>query len=107
MQRIARATRLRPEKVEKYVELHKDVPAAVLDTLRRAHMTNYSIFLGAGLLFAYLEYTGDDLTADTAKIAANPATQAWWELTDPCQQRVDGAPDGSPWLDLPSVFHLP
>lgn len=106
MQRIARITRLRPEKADEYVELHKAVPPAVLETLRAAHMTNYSIFLGAGLLFAYLEYTGDDLSADNAKIAADPATRAWWELTDPCQERLAGAA-GWPWLEMPSVFHLP
>ncbi|MEE4544886.1 L-rhamnose mutarotase [Streptomyces sp. V4-01] len=106
MQRHAAIIRLRPEREAEYRELHAAVWPDVLAALGRAHIGNYSIFLRDGQLFSYLEYTGDDYAADTAAIAADPATRAWWLLTDPCQQPVDGAAEGEWWAPLEEVFHL-
>ena len=106
MQRFGSVVRLRPEKAAEYLALHADVWPGVLAALRRAHVSNYSIFLRDGLLFSYLEYTGTDYEADMASIAADPETQRWWRLTDPCQQPVDTAAPGEPWPPLPEVFHL-
>ncbi|MBA8795457.1 L-rhamnose mutarotase [Friedmanniella endophytica] len=105
-QRIATVIRLRPEKEAEYRELHAAVWPEVLATLKRAKMSNYSIFLRDGLLFSYLEYDGDDYAADSALIAADPDTQRWWKLTDPCQQPVESAADGEWWAPTEEVFHL-
>jgi L-rhamnose mutarotase len=105
-QRFASVIRLRPEKEAEYRALHAAAWPAVLDALRRANIGNYSIFLRDGLLFSYLEYYGTDYAADTAAIAADEATQRWWQLTDPCQQPVDTAADGEWWAPLEEVFHL-
>lgn len=94
VRRVAGVIRLRPDREEQYVALHAAVPAPVLETLRAAHMTNYSIFVRDGLLFSYLEYTGDDYDADSARIAADPATRAWWRRTDPLQEPVSTAARG-------------
>jgi L-rhamnose mutarotase len=67
---------------------------------------NYSIFLRDGLLFSYLEYTGQDYEADMAAIATDEAAQRWWQLTDPCQQPLDSAADGQWWAPAEEVFHL-
>ncbi|MFF0228222.1 L-rhamnose mutarotase [Streptomyces sp. NPDC004629] len=104
--RIASVIRLRPEHAEEYLELHRSVPRPVLDTLSRAHVTNYSIFLRDHTLFAYFEYTGDDYEADMAAIAADPQTQQWWTLTDPCQQPLDSAQPGERWVTGEELFHL-
>lgn len=105
MQRVASVIRLRPEKETEYRELHEDVWPSVLATLRAANVTNYSVFLRDGLLFSYLEYTGDDYAADMARIAADPETRVWWALTDPCQQRLDTAAEGEWWAPAEEVFH--
>ena len=105
MKRVAAVIRLRPEQELTYRELHAAVWPTVLETLRKAHISNYSIFLRDGLLFSYLEYTGDDYAADTAGIAADPETQRWWHLTDPCQQPLDTAADGEWWAPAEEVFH--
>ena len=105
MQRHAAVIRLREEHAEEYLRLHRDVWPGVLDRLRRSNMRNFSIFLRDGLLFSYLEYTGDDYEADTAAIAADPETQRWWTFTDPCQQPVESAADGEWWAPLEEVFH--
>jgi L-rhamnose mutarotase len=105
MRRIASVIRLRPEKEAEYRALHEAVWPSVLATLRAANVTNYSIFLRDDLLFSYLEYTGDDYAADTARIAADPETQRWWTLTDPCQQPLDTAAEGERWAPAEEVFH--
>jgi L-rhamnose mutarotase len=106
VQRIASVIRLRPEKESEYRALHADAWPGVLDALRAAHMTNYSIFVRDGLLFSYLEYTGDDYAADLARVAQDETTQRWWQLTNPCQQPLDSAADGERWAAAEEVFHL-
>ncbi|HEY0814905.1 MAG TPA: L-rhamnose mutarotase [Pseudonocardia sp.] len=106
LQRFGAVIRLRPEREAEYRALHAAVWPAVLDTLRAAHVRNYTIYLRDGLLFSTMEYTGDDWSADSALIAADPATQRWWTLTDPCQQRVETAADGEWWSPMEEVFHL-
>ena len=106
MQRFATVIRLRPEMEAEYRELHAAAWPEVLAALKRARIGNYSIFLRDGLLFSYLEYTGDDYAADTAEIAADPVTREWWARTDPCQQPLDSADEGEWWSPAEEVFHL-
>jgi L-rhamnose mutarotase len=106
VQRIGAVVRLRPGKRDEYERLHADVWPGVLARLKECHIGNYSIFVHDDLLFSYYEYTGDDLAADMARVAADPVTQEWWKLTDPCQEPVSQTPDGRPWTEMRSVFHL-
>lgn len=106
MQRLASVIRLRPEKEAEYRALHAEAWPGVLDALRAAHVSNYSIFLRDGLLFSYLEYTGDDYAADMARVAADETTQKWWQLTDPCQQPVETAAHGEWWAAAEELFHF-
>lgn len=106
VRRYASVIRLRPEHEAEYRALHADAWPGVLETLRQAHIQNYSIYLRDGLLFSYLEYTGDDCAGDQARIAADPVTQRWWQLTDPCQEPVESAAEGEWWAPLEEVFHL-
>lgn len=106
MQRHAAVIRLRPEQEAEYRALHAAVWPAVLTTLTRANIRNYSIFLRDGLLFSYLEYVGQDHAADMARVAADPETRRWWTFTDPCQQPVHTAADGEWWAPMEEVFHL-
>jgi L-rhamnose mutarotase len=105
VKRYAAIIRLRPEKEAEYRALHAAAWPGVLATIKRANISNYSIFLRDGLLFSYLEYTGDDYAADTAAMAEDAVTREWWALTDPCQQPVDGAGEGVWWAPLEEVFH--
>jgi len=106
VRRVASVIRLRPEKEEEYRRIHASVWPGVLDTLRKANITNYSIFVRDGQLFSYLEYTGDDYEADMAGIAADQATQSWWLITGPCQEPVASAAPGEWWAAAKEVFHL-
>jgi L-rhamnose mutarotase len=104
--RIAAVVQLRPEHEIEYRRLHADVWPGVLATLRRVGVRNYSIFLRDGLLFSYLEYTGDDWTAAQAEIAADPETQRWWQLTDAMQEPLKTTAEGEWWAPAEEVFHL-
>jgi L-rhamnose mutarotase len=107
VRRVAAMVRLRPEHEQEYIRLHAEVWPDVLAQIARSGIRNYSIFLRDGLLVAYYEYVGDDLERDLAAMAQDPATRAWWELTDPCQQPVEGAAEGEWWAPMTEVFHTP
>ncbi|MFF3176584.1 L-rhamnose mutarotase [Streptomyces sp. NPDC057900] len=104
MRRVAQVIGLRPEMAAEYRELHRAVPEPVLDRLRRSHIANYSIHLLGDRLFSYFEYHGDDLAADLALMADDPATQEWWRLTAPCQRPVAEAGPGARWVSAEQVF---
>jgi L-rhamnose mutarotase len=38
-------------------------------------------------------------------MAADPATQRWWALTEPCQRQLDGTPAGSWWAPADEIWH--
>ncbi len=104
--RFGQIIRVKPEKLDYYLELHNNPWPCVLDRLRKSNIGNYSIFLAPGdILFAYFEYYGNDLEADLRFIAGDPCTQKWWKETDPCQQSMDSTGKHQ-WLDLKEIFHL-
>lgn len=98
--------RLRPEKEQEYRRLHAAVWPTVLEQIAASNICNYSIFLRDGYLFSYFEYTGDDFGADMAAMAADPETQRWWAVTDPCQRPVESAAPGEHWAPMEEVFHV-
>ncbi|MGW2286524.1 L-rhamnose mutarotase [Streptomyces phaeochromogenes] len=104
MKRVAQVIAVRPEKLDEYRELHRNVPPAVLDRIRRSHISNYSIHLLGDRLFGYFEYHGDDFEADLALMAEDEATQQWWRLTGPCQIPVAEAAPGEWWATAEQVF---
>ncbi len=106
MKRYGMVIRLRPEKREEYIELHRAVWPGVLETIRQCKITNYSIFLKDDLLFSYYEYIGEDYEADMRKMADDPVTQKWWTLCDPCQQPLEACAEGEWWAQMAEVFHF-
>jgi L-rhamnose mutarotase len=106
VKRLAQTIRLRPEKREEYLALHRSVWPGVEAALRVANIRNYSIFLRDDVLFAYFEYHGDDFEADLATVASDPETQRWWRLTDPCQEPWPDTGAGGNWSDLQEIWHL-
>jgi L-rhamnose mutarotase len=106
MQRVAQTIRLRPELREEYLRLHDAVWPGVEAGLGVAPIRNAKIFLRGNTLFAYFEYWGDDLARDMEAIGADPETQRWWRLTDPCQEPWPDRGTGGNWSDLAPVWHL-
>jgi len=103
--------RLRADKVEEYKRLHAAVWPDVLKMIRECNIRNYSIYLrelddGEHYLFSYFEYVGDDFAADMARMAADPATQRWWDVCKPCQKPLESRRAGEWWAALEEVFHV-
>ena len=105
MTRYGTVIKVRPEKLDEYRKLHQAVWPKVLEMIKECNFRNYSIFLRDGYLFAYFEYTGTDFSADRAKMAADPNTQKWWKLTDPCQEPLETCAKGEWWAPMEEVFH--
>ena len=106
MQRYGSLIKLKPEKLAEYKELHLNVWPGVLQMIAEWNIRNYSIYYRDGFLFSYFEYHGTDLAADMQKMAADPTTQAWWKLTDPCQQPLETCQPGEWWASMEEFFHI-
>lgn len=107
MKRYGSVIRVVPDKLEEYKQLHAAAWPGVLKMIRECNIRNYSIYYRDGFLFSYYEYIGDDYEADMAKMAADPETQRWWKVTDPCQQPIETATKGEWWAGMEEVFHTP
>ena len=105
MKRYAQIVKLRPECEQEYMRIHTEVWPEVLATIHRCNIRNYSIFLCDGLLFGYFEYHGIDFLADMAKMAEDPNTQRWWDITSPMQERLQTS-GTKQWAEAKEVFHV-
>jgi L-rhamnose mutarotase len=108
MKRMGMMIGLRAEKLAEYKILHAAVWPDVLKRISQSNIRNYTIYLREpeNFLFGTWEYHGDDFAADMAAIAADPVTQKWWKLTDPCQDALSTRVEGEWWATLEEVFHL-
>jgi L-rhamnose mutarotase len=102
---------VREEKLEEYLELHRNVWPGVESMIKQCNMENFSIFLrklpdGNHYLFMYFEYTGTDLAADNAKMAADTKTQERWAVCEPCQKPLDDREDGAWWASMSEAYYL-
>ena len=105
MKRYGMVIRLRPEHEEAYRLAHSAVWPDVLQTIRKCNIENYSIFLHNSVLFGYFEYVGSAFSADMARMAADPATQRWWQVMEPMQEPFPGRAPGEWWSPMEEVFH--
>lgn len=97
--------KVRPGKLEEYKRLHANVWPAVLRTISECNIRNHSIYHNDGTLFGYFEYHGSDFAADMAKMAADPVTQEWWALCEPCQEPLATHAPGEWWTNMEEIFH--
>lgn len=112
VQHYAWVTGLKPDQAARYEYLHAHVWPGVNQMIKECHIRNFSIHEcsldGKLYLFASLEYTGTNFDADMKRMAADPETQRWWKLTDPCQIPLpDAAAKGKIWSDMKEVYFLP
>jgi len=105
MKRYGSVIQVKPEKLDEYIALHADPWPEVLQMIRACNIQNYSIYYKDGFLFSYFEYVGEDYDADMKRMAGDPKTQAWWKLTDPCQEPLGTAKPGEWWASMDEVFH--
>ncbi len=106
MKRIGEIIQIKPEGLEAYKRYHAAPLPGVNEMIRACHIQNYSIYHRGNYLFAYYEYVGDDFEADMAKMAADPATQRWWDLVKPLMQPLSDKAEGEFWSGMEEVYHL-
>ena len=106
MRRIAQVIQLNPQDEASYIQYHQQVWPAVLATIAACNISNYSIFLRNGVLFAYFEYSGSNYEEDMARMAACPDTQRWWSIMDPMQLPMPDAKPGDKWSEMQEVFYF-
>jgi L-rhamnose mutarotase len=100
-QRSAFVLRVRPDKVEEYVEAHSAVWPEMLDALRAAGIRNYSIFRADNEVFGYFE--ADDLDAAGRYLDAQDVSRRWQDhMAGLLEERVPEA--GPPPLE--EIFRL-
>jgi L-rhamnose mutarotase len=97
MERVCFILRVRPDRLDEYKERHRAVWPEMLDALRDAGWSNYSLFLrGDGLLVGYFET--DDYERAQAAIDATDVNARW---------QADMAPFfEAPFERLEEVFRL-
>jgi len=108
MRRMAFVISINQDKIAEYRYLHEKVWPEILEKIKECNIRNYSIFLREpeNLLFAVYDYVGVSFAEDMAKMAADPVTQRWWELTDPCQEKLTSASPDEWWAPMEEIFHL-
>jgi L-rhamnose mutarotase len=107
MRRMAMCIKLKEEKIDEYLALHRDAWPDLLAKIAECNIRNYSIYLKRpeNILFGYWEYHGKDFAVDAKLMAADPTTQRWWKLTDPCQEPFETRKEGEWWAEMEEAFH--
>ena len=100
-QRSAFVLHVRPDRIDEYVEAHRQVWPEMLDALRAAGIRNYSIFRAGTDVFGYFE--SDDLEAAAAYMEAQEVNARWQDtMAGLLEERV---PDAGP-AALEPIFRL-
>ena len=100
-QRSAFVLRIRPDRVDDYVDAHRAVWPEMVDALRGAGIRNYSIFRAENEVFGYFE--ADDLAATARYLDAQDVSRRWQDhMADFLEERV---PDAGP-PSLEEIFRL-
>jgi len=100
-QRTAFVLSVRPDKIDQYIQAHKEVWPEMLGALREAGIRNYTIFRHGNEMFGYFE--AEDLDAAANHLERQQISTRWQDaMAELLDQRV---PDGGPPA-LEEVFRL-
>jgi L-rhamnose mutarotase len=100
-ERSAFVLRVRPDKVEEYVQAHREVWPEMLEALRGAGIHNYTIFRAGNQVFGYFE--ADNLAAAERHLAQQEVSTRWQDAM--AELLVERVPDGgAPALE--EIFRL-
>ncbi len=105
MPRYCFELRVRPDRLEEYVERHRAVWPEMLEALERTGWRRYSLFLREdGLLIGHVE--ADDLVAAQQAMAATEVNARWQAEMAPFFTGIDGRPPDEGFVLLREIFHL-
>ncbi len=93
--------RVKPDRVDEYVQAHAHVWDEMREALRAAGIRNYTIFRSGNEMFGYFE--ADDMAAVEAYLAGQEVSARWQDaMADLLEERVPDA--GPPALE--EIFRL-
>jgi L-rhamnose mutarotase len=99
--RSAFLLRVRPERIDDYVEAHRAVWPEMLAALKAAGIRNYTIFQAGTEVFGYFE--ADDLGAAAEFLAGQEVSARWQDAM--AELLVERVPDTGP-PPLEEIFRL-
>ena len=107
MQRVGFRLQLRKDRIDEYVEHHKNVWPEMLEALTKTGWHNYTLFLDRsdGSLFGYFE-TPDYETA-LAEMAKQEVNERWQAMMGEFFVTLEGRRPDEGFLQLEDVFYLP
>jgi L-rhamnose mutarotase len=105
MQRVAFLLRLRPGAEEAYDKAHEEVWPEMLALLKRAGISEYSIFRRDQLLV--LSMPVDNFDETWARIEADPVNTRWQQAMAPYFAPLDPLPPGERFPMMREVFYMP
>ena len=106
MQRIAFLLRLKPGTGPEYDKSHAAVWPEMLDLLKRAGISEYSIFRRDELLFLYMRIESD-FDAVWNKIEADPVNTRWQQAMSAYFEPVQETRAGERFPFMQEVFYWP
>jgi L-rhamnose mutarotase len=105
MQRVCFVLQVRPEKLAEYKARHQQVWPEMLQALRQASWTNYSLFLRAdGMLVGYVETP--DFAHALSEMAKTEVNARWQKEMAEFFVIPSGVMADQAMLPLEEVFHL-
>ena len=105
MERVCFALRVRPDRLDEYRARHRAVWPEMLQALREAGWSNYSLYLrDDGLLIGYLEC--DDFEAARAGMEKAEVNARWQAEVAPFFELPGGERPDTGLERLEEVFHL-
>lgn len=84
MIRFTLYSELKPEKVEDYINLHKEPWKELMELLEECNIHHYSISLKGNEVFTYYEYTGENYEKDQKRLNESKVMKHWWKYSKPC-----------------------
>ena len=91
LQRYTIITKLKPDKIEHYIELHNRIWPEVVALGHQAGLRNYTIHQIGTYLFSYYEYVGNNYEADMAWKNSHDIVKKWQVATGECFDWVTDA----------------
>ena len=103
MSQYAWVLEVRPGYEEEYVRRHQEIWPEMVEALRSAGISNYSIFRHGLILFGYFET--DDIEKTQEYLASDETNRRWSEWMDPIMKVEIDPGTQFPYL-LPLQWHM-
>jgi L-rhamnose mutarotase len=105
VQRVCFQLKVRPDRIDEYVERHANVWPEMRDALHEAGWHNYSLFLQPdGTLIGYLET--DDFDAAQTAMSLTEVNQRWQNEMAEFFQDLDGGNPDENMTSIKEIFHI-